>query len=88
MYFTTNKFQTILQNIWLYEIFFVSLHRKCKITMVEFDFTTDAGREKAKKDIEEIVNNEDKTELIELLFGMMDFIAKHEVNFENIKAVL
>lgn len=56
--------------------------------MVEFDFTTDAGREKAKKDIEEIVNNEDKTELIELLFSMMDFIAKHEVNFENIKAVL
>ena len=88
MYFTTNKFQTISQNIWLYEIFFVSLRRKCKITMVEFDFTTDAGREKAKKDIEEIINNEDKTELIELLFGMMDFIAKHEVNFENIKAVL
>ncbi len=56
--------------------------------MVEFDFTTDAGREKARKDIEQIVNNEDKTELTELLFGMMDFIAKHEVNFENIKAVL
>lgn len=56
--------------------------------MVEFDFATDAGREKAKKDIEEIVNNNNKTELIELLFGMMDFIVKHEVNFENIKAVL
>lgn len=56
--------------------------------MVEFDFTTNVGREKAKKNIEEIVNNENKTELVELLFGMMEFIAKHEVNFENIKAVL
>lgn len=56
--------------------------------MVEFDFATNEGREKAKKDIERIVNNENKTELAELLFGMMDFIVKHEVNFENIKTVL
>ena len=56
---------------------------------------TDEGREKAKKDIEQIVNNNDKKGLTELLFGRMDFIVKHEVsiaerklNFENIKAVL
>ena len=56
--------------------------------MVEFDFTTEEGREKAKHNIWEIVNKEDKTELTNLLLGMMEFIAKHEMNFENMKAVL
>ena len=56
--------------------------------MVEFDFTTNEGREKAKKDIEQIVNDDDKTALIELLFSMMDFIVSHEIKFDNIKQCL
>ena len=56
--------------------------------MIELDLTTDEGKAKAKKDIEQIVNNDDKTELVELLFSMLNFIAKHEVNFENIKEIL
>jgi len=54
----------------------------------EFDFATPEGREAAKKEIERVVNSEDKTELTEFLFAMMDFIVMHEIKFANLKEAL
>lgn len=56
--------------------------------MVEFDFSTQEGRDNAKAYIKNIVDENKKDEITELLYAMMDFIVKHEVNFENIKTVL
>lgn len=56
--------------------------------MVEFDFSTQEGRDNTKAYIKDIVDNNKKEEITELLFAMIDFIVKHEVNFENIKTVL
>ena len=53
--------------------------------MVEFDFNTQEGRDNAKAYIKDIVDNNKKEEITELLFAMMDFIVKHEVNFVNLK---
>ena len=54
----------------------------------EFDFATIEGREAARKEIARMVNSEDKTELTNFLFSMMDFIAIHEIKFANLKEVL
>ena len=54
----------------------------------EFDFATIEGREAARKEIARMVNSEDKTELTNFLFSMMDFIVIHEIKFANLKEVL
>ena len=53
--------------------------------MVEFDFSTQEGRDKAKEYIKDIIENNNKEEISELMFAMMDFIVKHEINFANLK---
>lgn len=56
--------------------------------MVEFDFSTQEGRDNAKSYIKDIVDENKKDEITELLYAMMDFIVKHEVNFANIKNII
>lgn len=56
--------------------------------MIEFDLDTDEGREKAKEQIRVMLEKSDKHDLGELLFFMLNYIAEHEVKFNNLKNVL
>ena len=53
--------------------------------MVEFDFSTQEGKDNAKAYIKDIIDNNKKEELSELLYAMMEFIVNHEINFDNLK---
>lgn len=56
--------------------------------MIEVDFETEEGREKTKQQIMEIVQNDNKQDLCDLLYSMMEYIVKHEINFKNIKTII
>ena len=55
--------------------------------MKEFDFDTEEGREELKQYINEVVNNEDKTELALVLYSMLELLAKHEIKFMDLRAM-
>lgn len=56
--------------------------------MKELDFYTEEGKKEALEYFKEITQKEDKTELSQVLYSMMEFIASHELKFNDIKRVL
>lgn len=56
--------------------------------MIELDFDTEEGKKQTKEQIELIVKNNNKNDLVDLLYSMLEYIVKHEINFKNIKTII
>lgn len=56
--------------------------------MIEVDFETEEGREKTRQQIMDIVQNDNKEDMCDLLSSMLEYIVKHEINFKNIKTII